>query len=102
MAPGPAPVETRRRVGTVTVHLPASLTPLFRDVPRQLDLAAATVLELIEALDARWPGMRDRLIEAGPRLRVHLNVFIDGERAKLHSSLDGASTVHILTAVSGG
>ena len=27
--------------------------------------------------------MRDRLVEAGPRLRPHINVFVDGEPADL-------------------
>ena len=29
------------------------------------------------------PGLRDRLVEAGPRLRPHINVFVDGEPADL-------------------
>ena len=33
-------------------------------------------------LDARVPGMRDRLVEAGP-LRPHINVFVAGEPADL-------------------
>ena len=35
----------------------------------------------IDALDARWPGMRDRLCDSTPAIRRHINVFVDGERA---------------------
>ena len=66
------------------VHLPPTLPPLFPGLPRQLDLEAATVVEAIDRLDERWPGLRDRLCEgnpAHPSLRPHINVFVDRERA---------------------
>ena len=44
--------------GTVTVTLPAALLPLFPGAPRQLAVEAATVDEVMDALEARWPGMR--------------------------------------------
>ena len=40
-----------------------------------------TVDEVIDALDARWPGMRDRLCDSTPAMRRHINVFVDGKRA---------------------
>ena len=63
------------------VHLPATLPPLFRDLPRQVEVEAATVDEAIAELDARWPGLRDRLCEPGPALRPHINVYVD-QRAR--------------------
>lgn len=86
-----------------TVVLPRSLAALFADVPRQVDLdGPATMAELIDALDARWPGMRDRVCEPGPRLRAYINVFVDGEPADLAAPLEPRATVHILPAVAGG
>lgn len=58
--------------------------------------------ELIDALERRWPGMRDRLCDPGPRLREHINVFVDGERATLATPLGPGATVHVIPAVSGG
>ena len=49
------------------VHLPTTLLPLFSGLPRRLDVEAATVGEAIAQLDERWPGLRDRLCEQGPR-----------------------------------
>ena len=46
--------------------------------------------------------MRDRLVEAGPRLRPHINVFVDGEPADLATAVAPESVVHVLPAVSGG
>jgi molybdopterin converting factor small subunit len=87
-----------------TVHLPRSLVTLFGDAPpRHLDIAAPTLGDLVVALDGRWPGMADRLLEAGPRIREHVNVFVDGERRRdLATPLDAASEVHVIPAVAGG
>ena len=88
-----------------TVHLPRSLVTLFTDPPpRRLDLAAATLGELVSRLEEGWPGMRDRLCETGPvRIREHINVFVDGERVReLDASLGPEAVVHIIPAVAGG
>ena len=84
------------------VLLPASLTRLFPGSPPELEIEAATVAELIAALEARWPGMRDRLCDASPALRRHINVFVEGRRAGLHTPLTPGAEVVILTAISGG
>ena len=87
-----------------TVHLPRSLVTLFTDPPpRKLDMTASSLGDLVTQLDEGWPGMRDRLIEAGPRLREHINVFIDGERERdLGATIPDGAEVHIIPAVAGG
>ena len=84
------------------VHLPAPLTALFPGAPRRLELPAATVGELMDALDARWPGMRDRLCDSTPAVRRHINVFVAGGRAGLGTPLEPDAEVFVMTAVSGG
>jgi len=84
------------------LHLPGTLPPLFRDLPRRLDLDAATVGEAIDRLEERWPGLRDRLCEPGPKLRHHIHVYVDRERAGLDTALDMRSRVDVITAISGG
>jgi molybdopterin synthase sulfur carrier subunit len=85
-----------------TVLLPRSLLQLFPGVERRHDVDAADVGAVIDALEARVPGMRDRLVEAGPRLRRHINVFVDGEPADLATAVGPGATVHVIPAVSGG
>jgi molybdopterin converting factor small subunit len=46
--------------------------------------------------------MRDRLCDAGPTLREHINVFVDRRPADLSTHVSTASEVHIIPAVSGG
>ena len=84
------------------IHLPPTLPPLFENLPRRLDVDAATVDDAIERLNEQWPGMRDRLCEPGPVLRPHINVYVDRERASLETPLEPGSRVDVLAAISGG
>jgi molybdopterin converting factor small subunit len=87
---------------TVTVVLPPVLMTLFPDAERRAVLRAATVAEMLDELDARWPGMRDRLRDSTPRIRRHINVFVEGRRASLDTPLPAGATIYVLTAMSGG
>jgi molybdopterin converting factor small subunit len=84
------------------LRLPSTLPPLFRGLPRRLDVDAATVDEAIGRLDASWPGLRDRLCEPGPTLRPHIHVYVDQRRADLDTALVPASRVDVIAAISGG
>jgi sulfur-carrier protein len=84
------------------LHLPPTLPSLYADLPRRLDIDAATVDEAIDRLEERWPGLRDRLCEPGPALRRHINVYVDRERAELHTALAPGSRVDVIAAISGG
>ena len=84
------------------VILPRSLVVLFPGAERRLSAQGSTVGEVIGALDERWPGVRDRLCDAGPELRAFINVYVDGQPADLTTPVPAESTVHILPAVAGG
>ncbi len=83
--------------------LPRSLVALVPGLPHRAEIEGATVAELIAGLDARWPGTADRLCDAGPSIREHINVFVDGERVgSLDAPVGPGSTVHVIPAVAGG
>lgn len=84
------------------LHLPPTLPPLFDELPRRVEVEAATVDEAIERLEERWPGLRDRLCEPGPALRRHINVYVDRERAGLDTPIGTRSRVDVVAAISGG
>jgi molybdopterin converting factor small subunit len=84
------------------LHLPSTLRPLFPELPRRLEVDAATVGEALDRLEERWPGMRDRLCEPGATLRRHIHVYVDRERAGLDTELDPRSRVDVIAAISGG
>ena len=84
----PGPLR-RLSDGQVTVPVEAS------------DLASA-----IEALDARYPGFRDRLLDETGELRQFVNVYLNDEDVRvldgLETSVAPADTIVILPAMAGG
>ena len=84
------------------VHLPRSLVALFPGTPRRLDARGTTVAEVIADLDAQVPGIRNRLLDAGPSIRTHINVFVAGDRATLATPVPSDAVIHVIPAVSGG
>ncbi len=86
----------------VVIMLPPILVRLFPGCERRVELRAASVGEAIDALDRRWPGMRDRLCDSTPRIRRHINVFVSGERAVLETRLPEGAEMLVMTAISGG
>jgi molybdopterin converting factor small subunit len=84
------------------VRLPRSLAGLFPGTPTRLTANGATVADVIADLDAQVPGLRNRVLDAGPSIRTHLNVFVAGERATLATPVPANAVIHVIPAVSGG
>jgi molybdopterin synthase sulfur carrier subunit len=84
------------------VILPRSLTPLVPGLPPRTTVKGATVAEVIRALDSSWPGVENRLCDAGPALRDHINVWVDGEPATLATPVGPGATIHVIPAIAGG
>jgi hypothetical protein len=68
-----------------------------------VEASGVTVREVIEDLERRWPGIRDRLTDGG-RLRPNLTVAIDGEVCPLglRERVEPSSEVHFVAAIKGG
>jgi molybdopterin converting factor small subunit len=84
------------------VILPRSLAAILPGLPRRTSVDGATVAEVVAALDASWPGVADRILEPGPAIREHINVFVDGEPADLATPVASGATIHVIPAVAGG
>lgn len=85
-----------------TILLPRSLVSLIPAAPRRCEIEAASVAEAIDRLDDVAPGIRNRLVDSGPTIRRHINVFVDGNPASLATPLGPESVIHVIPAVSGG
>ena len=91
--------EPRPRV----VHLPRSLVALFPGAERPAEARGATVAGGHRG--PRPPGAgpaRTGVLDAGPAIRTHLNVFVNGERATVTTPVPPGAEVHVIPAVSGG
>lgn len=84
------------------VHLPRSLVALFPGAPRRLEADGRTVAEVIADADRQVPGLRNRVLDAGPSIRTHINIYVSAERAALDTPVPPGADVHIIPAVSGG
>jgi sulfur-carrier protein len=84
------------------LHLPGTLMPLFPGIQRHVEIEAPTVDAAVDELERRWPGVRDRLCEPGPRIRSHIHFYVDQHRATLDTPLAPGSRVDVIAAISGG
>ena len=84
-----------------TVFIPAMLQSLTGGAT-QMQIAGNTVRALINALEERFPGFKDRLLQDGD-LRPDIAVAVDGEFAvDLIERVHPNSEVHFVPPISGG
>jgi molybdopterin synthase sulfur carrier subunit len=69
----------------------------------QVEAAGDSLSELIGALDARFPGIRFRMVDEQDRLRRHMRCFVNGAQVHdLGRPLAAQDEVAIIQALSGG
>lgn len=89
---------------TATVRIPTPLRTLTGGAD-EVSAEGATVRALIDDLDAKYPGLRDRLLdERGVRRFVNIYLgeedirFLDG----LDTSVKGGDQISVVPAIAGG
>lgn len=89
----------------ITVRIP---TPLRRLTQNLAEVAAegADIADIIENLEANYPGMKERLCDEGGNIRRFVNVYLNDEDIRF---LDGQATpvadgaeISIIPAIAGG
>lgn len=85
-----------------TIFIPAQLKELSSGIGH-VDVAADNVGEAIRQLDARFPGIKQRLC-TGDELKPGLQVSIDGKMSSrgVLAKIDVAREVHFLPVIGGG
>ncbi len=68
-----------------------------------VQVAGETIGEVIANLDARFPGIAERLTEEG-RIRPYISVAVNGEviSRRLGERLEQSSEIHFVPAIGGG
>ena len=90
---------------SVTVRIP---TPLRKITAEQAVVASdgGNLLECIEALEAAYPGLKERLCDETGELRRFVNVYVNGEDVRflqgLQTALKAGDEISIVPAVAGG
>ena len=85
-----------------TVFIP-SLMQKLSDGNGKVRVEGATVRQIVNNLDAQYPGFKERLVEDG-RIKGSISVAIDGEITPLGmlEKVGEDSEVHFLPAIGGG
>ncbi len=88
-----------------TVHIPTPLRRLTGGQSR-VQVDGATILAVLEALDAQYPGFRERLFDDGGELKRFINIYVNDEEIR---TLAGKATavkegdrITIVPAMAGG
>jgi molybdopterin converting factor small subunit len=66
------------------------------------ELEGATVLELLRALEVRYPELGGWIVDERGAIRRHINVFVDGERGDEGTAVRSGDRVDVLPAITGG
>lgn len=87
------------------VKFTSHLQRYFPDL-RETTVEGRTVAEVIAALDGRYPGLADYILDEHGTLRPHVNIFIDenviADRTTLQDPVSDRNRVYIFQALSGG
>ena len=85
-----------------TVVIPSLMRKLTNG-EANIPLPGATVREVIDNLENRYPGMKERLCE-GDRLKPGIAIYINGllTRGSMLEHVDADAEIHFLPAIGGG
>jgi sulfur-carrier protein len=63
----------------------------------------ATLRDVLADLNARYPGIRFRMIDEQDGIRRHIRLFVNSDEARdLSAPVRTGDTVHLICALSGG
>lgn len=86
---------------TAEVRLPRLLAEIANTESTH-PVEGAKVVDALEDLFSRLPGLRNHVLDEGGSIRPHVSVFVDGHLATLETAVGSGSEIRILHAVSGG
>jgi molybdopterin converting factor small subunit len=90
---------------SVPVRIPTPLRTVTRG-EAQVDAAGGTIREVIADLEAKFPGLRDRICDENGDIRRFVNVYVGDEDIRFLQGIDtpvgDGTQISIIPAVAGG
>ena len=91
---------------TIKVHVAGHLKDYTGESVEMELKGARDILEVVAQLDARVPGIKDRILDEHDRIRRYINVFVNEEDVRslgreATKTKDG-DVIYILPSVAGG
>jgi molybdopterin synthase sulfur carrier subunit len=89
---------------TIIVSIPTNMLPLTEGLSK-VKAAGSSVLEIIDDLNGRYPGIRDQIIAKGT-LHRFMNLYVNDENIRfgdgLKTQVREGDCLTLLSAVAGG
>ena len=89
----------------VVVRIPGPLRKLSNG-DSQTEVEEGTIRQTIELLEARYPGIKERLVDESGDLRYFVNVYLNGEDVRFLQDMETTTSIgdelSIVPAVAGG
>jgi molybdopterin synthase sulfur carrier subunit len=89
----------------ISVRIPVQLRSLT-DGQEVVAATGGSVLDLIEDIDKRFPGIKDRICEQNGQVRRFVNIFVNDEDIRflqsLQTPISDSDEVSIIPAIAGG
>ena len=90
---------------SIVVRIPTPLRKMTNGLAK-VEVESAVLGDLVDKLNAEYPGFKDRLVDEEGELRYFVNIYLNGEDVRF---MDGLKTVtndgdeiSIVPAVAGG
>lgn len=86
----------------IRVSIPSQLIA-YTDGATRTEATGATVAEVLDDLDRRYPGLKFRVVDEQDRIRRHMRIFVGQDEAKtVDVPVSRGGEVLIFGALSGG
>ena len=89
----------------IPVSIPTPLRPLTENLDT-VEVEGGTVGELITALDKKYPGIGERLLDAQGGVRRFINIYVNGEDIRFlqdkETAVKAGDEISIIPAIAGG
>lgn len=90
---------------SVSVRVPTILRPYTQGVS-EVSVDGSTLSEVLDSLDASYPGIKSRVLDESGALRRFVNVYVDNDDVRfaegLQTKIADGGQVSIIPAVAGG
>jgi molybdopterin converting factor small subunit len=83
------------------VNLPSQLRERA-GAEAEVAVEGSTLGEVLKDLERRYPRIAGWILDESGKIRRHVNVFVNGERIPVESSVAGEDQIQVLPAISGG
>jgi len=88
-----------------TVRIPSPLRR-YTNNQSKVQSSGATIAEIIENLEAQYPGVKTRLCDDSGQIKRYVNVFVNGEEIRTlqgsETNVNASDEVSIIPAMAGG